>query len=98
MPEQGGGALMRSVAAHWVCWPWGFHGGTGQVQPPPVFGQGHPAPVTKKFEVAATCSGLGDSQAKQAVNLGWLLLVLGLQVMRPAVACLRGFRKLCSMS
>ena len=28
--------------------------------------------------MAATCAGLGDSQASQALHLGWLLLVLGL--------------------
>ena len=39
---QGGGALMWSVAIHWVRWPWGFLGGTGQGQPPPVFCQGPP--------------------------------------------------------
>ena len=34
---QVGGSPKRSVAAHWVCWPWGFLGGAGQGQPPPVF-------------------------------------------------------------
>ena len=29
--------------------------------------------------MAATCAGLRDSQEKQAVNLGWLLLVLCLE-------------------
>ena len=28
--------------------------------------------------MAATCAGLGDSQGSQVVNLGWLLLALGL--------------------
>ena len=34
---QGGGALTWSVAVHWVLWPWGFLGGAGQDQSPPLF-------------------------------------------------------------
>ena len=35
-------------------------------------------PSIKESEKSAACAGLGDSQANQAVNIGWLLLVLGL--------------------
>ena len=37
MQGQGGGALMWSVAVHWVCRLWGFLAGAGKGQPPPVF-------------------------------------------------------------
>ena len=38
MWEQGGGAPVWSVAVHWVHRLWGFPGGAGQGQPPPLFG------------------------------------------------------------
>ena len=34
--RQSGGALKWSVAIHWVYWPWGFPGGAGPGQSPPV--------------------------------------------------------------
>ena len=58
------GSLMWSVAVHWVCWPWGFQGGAGQGQPPPVFFPGPPSLSYKASERAAICAGLGDSQVK----------------------------------
>ena len=42
MQGQDGGALTWSIAVHWVFWPWGFLGGAGQDQPPPVFCMGPP--------------------------------------------------------
>ena len=42
MQGQGGGAPTWSVAVCWVCRLWGFLGGAGQGQPPPVFFPGSP--------------------------------------------------------
>ena len=79
MQGQDSGALMWFVADQWVHWPCGFPGGTGQGQPPSVFSLGPPCLSCKASEMAATCVGLGDSQVKPScVNLGWMLLVLGL--------------------
>ena len=86
---QGSGAPMWSVAVHWVRWPWGFPGGAGQAQPPPVFCLGPPCLSWLLFML-----GLEIPRRSLSVNLGWLLLVLGLGSLRSAVAYLRGFRKL----
>ena len=63
------------VAIQWVCWPWGFLGGAGQVQPLPMFFLGHPEGAIKQSEMAATCAGLGDFHPKPSCGLVWLLLV-----------------------
>ena len=79
MQRQGGGALVWSVAVHWVHRLWGFQGGAGQGQPVPMF---HPGPPSMSYK--AICRwllhvlGLEVPRQSQAVNLGWLLLVPGL--------------------
>ena len=75
---QGGGALTWSVTARWVNRLWGFPSGAGQGQPPLCFALGHPNWGIKQYQMAATYAGLGDFQTKPTVNLGWLLLAMGL--------------------
>ena len=77
MQGQGAGTPAWSVASHWVLSLWGFLGDADQGQPPAVFCPGTPAWPIKQSEMAATCSGLGDSQAKPsyesrlaAINVG----------------------------
>ena len=53
MQGQGGGVLTWSVAVHWVPWLWGFPGGAGQSQPPPVL---YPEPPSMSYK--AICRGL----------------------------------------
>ena len=91
---QGGGAPKWSVAVHWVYRLWGFLSGAGQGQPQLCFALGHPTCAIKQSEMGAICAGHGDSQVKPSYKSrlpAWGSL-------KPAVACLRGFRKLCSMS
>ena len=64
MQGQGGGALMWSVAVHWVHWTWVSWVGQAKVSPHLYFVQGHLACVIKQTEVAATCAGLGYFQVK----------------------------------
>ena len=95
MQEQGGGALTWSVAVHWVSWPWCFLGSAGQGQPPPVFGLEPPCLSYKAiYDGCYLCWTWRVPGKSKLVNLGWLLLVLGLGLTEPAVAHLRGFRKL----
>ena len=54
MQGKGGGALTWLVAVYWGCCLWGFLGGAGQGQPPPVFCPGPPF----LSEKVATCAGL----------------------------------------
>ena len=65
-----------SVAVHWVHWPWGFPGGPGQGQLPPVFCL-EPSSMSYKvtFRWLLLVLGLEIPRRSQAVNLGWLLLV-----------------------
>ena len=62
---------MWPVAVHWVYMSWSFPGGAGQVQPHMYSAQGHPAWPIEQSEMAATCVGLGDSQAKPSFE-SWL--------------------------
>ena len=71
MHGQDGGTLKWYVAIHWVWWPWGFPGGASQGQPSPVFCSGPPGLSYKASEMAATCAGLGDSQAKPNCKSRW---------------------------
>ena len=101
---QGGGTLTWPVAVHWVCRLSSFLDGAGQGQPHLCSTWGHCAWAIKQSEMAATCAELGDSQAKPncesslaaaSARIGPLSLGGSL---RPAVACLIGFRKLWSRS
>ena len=47
--------------------------GTACALPGPTYQE-----LQNNLQIAATCAGLGGSQQSQVVNLGWLLLVLGL--------------------
>ena len=64
MQGQAGGAPMWSVAISWLWRLWGFLGSSGQGQPSPVFYLGPPYLSHKHSNMAATCSELGDFQAK----------------------------------
>ena len=65
MHEQGGGALTWLVVVHWVHRLWGVLGGfLGNVSPHLCCAWGQPAWAIKQSEMAATCVGLGDFQAK----------------------------------
>ena len=61
---QGGSALKWPIGVHWVHWPQGFPGGTGQGQFQLCFAHICPTWAIKQSEMAATCAGLRDSQAK----------------------------------
>ena len=78
MQGQGGGALTWPVAVHWVCRLSSFLDGAGQGQPHLCFPWDHPTWAIKKSEMLLLVLGLGIPRQSQAVNLGWLLLVLGL--------------------
>ena len=78
MQGQAGGAPTWSVVVHWVCWPWGFPGGTGQDQPPPVSCPEPPCLNYKQSEMTAPCGGLGDFQVKPSCESRLLVLGLGL--------------------
>ena len=66
MKKQGGSAPTWSVAINWVLWPWSFPGTAGQGQAPPMFSLG--LLCLKQSELAATCAGLGESQAKPSCD------------------------------
>ena len=64
MQGQGGGALTWSVVVHWLHRLWGFPSGADQDQSHLCFAWGHPERAIKQSEIAVTCAGLGDLQAK----------------------------------
>ena len=68
---------MWSETAHWVHWLWGFPGGAGHSQPPPVSCPG-PHSVSYKVICRWLLLMLGQEVPRkgQAVKQGWLLLVL----------------------
>ena len=107
MQGQGPGAPPWSIVVYWVLRLWGFPGGTGQGQPPPVFCLGPPCMSYKAiYRWLLPVMGLEIPRQSQPVNLGWLLLVPCLEPLskwysgwswgslRPDVACLIEFRKL----
>ena len=61
---QDGGAPMWLIIVHRVRRVWGLLGGAAQLSPLLCSAWGHPAWAIKQSEMAATCPGLGDSQAK----------------------------------
>ena len=79
---------MWSVAVHWVHRLWGFLGGAGQGQPPPVFFPG-PSCMSYKaiYRWLLLVLGLEGPRHSQAMNLGWLLLVLGLGPLSKRYGC-----------
>ena len=64
---------MWSVAGHWVHWPWGFLGGAGQGQLPPVFCL--EPPFLSNLRRLLLVRGLEIPRPSQAMKLIWLLLV-----------------------
>ena len=78
MQGQGGGAPMWSVAVHCACGDWGFPGGAGQGQSPPVFAWGPLSELHSNLRWLLLVLGLEIPRRSQAVNLGQLLLVPGL--------------------
>ena len=107
---KGGGALLWSVAVHWVLRLWGFPKRCKPKGPPPVF---CPRATIHELQsnllMAATCAGLGSSQAKPSFEprlavasaMAWSLVVRGIGaggLLQLAIACLREFRKLGSKS
>ena len=82
---QGGGAPMWSVAVHCACGDWGFPGGAGQGQSPPVFAWGPLSELHSNLRWLLLVLGLEIPRGRQTVNLVWLLLLLGLGLTKPAV-------------
>ena len=103
---QDGGAPMWSVVVHWVRRFWDFLGDAAPRSAPTCV-----PPVATLYklqsnlQIAATCAGPGDSQAKLNGECRLAAASPGLgplnktgtrprDLLRPAVACLREFRKL----
>ena len=59
MQGQGRGVLTWSVAVHWVHEVWGFPGGVGQSQPPPVLPGATQHVLPSYLQMSAICVGLG---------------------------------------